>query len=124
MPQRPASVTGQQDLLHVLNQSILTINQRIDSVIAATPPFQHIRNSNASLNFGSIPAGGSVDRPIHILGAKQSAVAHSNPQLDIGAGLTWSARVSDKDTVMVRVSNSSTSPITPNVVNWNTFVIL
>jgi hypothetical protein len=124
MPSRPANIAGTQDILHVVNQLMRELSIRIDKVQSSAPPFQHIRSYDNSLDFGSVPAGSTVDRTVQVLGAKSSSVVQASPQIPLQTGLTWSASSAKQDSVTVRVANHTGSPITPNVVKWSMFVIL
>lgn len=75
--------------------------------------------ATATLDFGSIPAGSSVERSLSVPGVSTtSGVVFASPQAVLAAGLSWCARISAVDTVVVRVSNCTTGALTPAIVTW------
>lgn len=83
-----------------------------------------LSTATASLDFGSINAGTSVDRTVTATGASVTLGAvFASPQGTLAAGLSWSARVSGSNTVTVRVTNSTTGALTPAVVDWRVAVL-
>jgi hypothetical protein len=120
VPARPSNLGG-EEILNVVNQSIREIQIRIDGLTKMIPVHRIVAGSS-SLNLGTIDAGASVERTIQVSGAKQSGSASASPQLEPGAGLTWSAYITQNGAVTVRVSNPTGSPITANIVKWNASV--
>ena len=120
MPGRPANIGGQQDVLHVLNQNIREMNDRIDQALKNLP-LHKILKATATLNFGSIPANTGVEREAFVAGATQKGTVHASPQLTLGNSslIVASSFVNQSGKVTVRVYNPTASPITPNTVSWN-----
>ena len=107
----PAAVVTLNKVLDSLSNSINTLT---DS--SATKRVSSI----STLNFGEIAANSSADTVVNILGANIGLVATANPLLTLGSiHLIWSAYVSAKNQITVKVCNPTTGPLTPNVVRWN-----
>ena len=121
MPSRPANISSQQDILPTVNQLIRELAIRIDGLNKAAPVHRTV-GASGTLNIGMVPAGSTVERTLRVTGAQQQGSVSASPQLQIGAHLGWSAYISGTDTVTVRVSNPTNSPITANTVVWNTIV--
>lgn len=120
MPNTPTRLTDltKPDGVNILNKVINDIGNRLDTLTnsAATKRISAI----STLDFGEIGANSSVNTVVNILGANTGFVATANPLLDLGSiHLIWSAYVSAKNQITVKVCNPTTSPITPNVVRWN-----
>jgi hypothetical protein len=122
VPNRPAKVTG-PETLHVLNQSIIEIQARIDQAQRSIPLHKSLKTS-ASLNFGAISANSTVERSANIPGVTQSATVHASPQLSLGnSNLIWSAYVRSSGVATIRLLNPTGSPVTPNTVTWNIAIL-
>jgi hypothetical protein len=123
MPSAPARLTSlnHPDAVKVINELFDTYSKRIEDVqkLAASKRI----SSLSLLKFGTIPANSCIESLVNILGASTTLVAHANPILPLGSiNLTWSAYVSAKGQVKVRVCNPTTSPIVVNTVHWNILV--
>lgn len=124
-PWRPANI---KDLpgepAHVINQSVRETNARIDNLVALQRP--HVKGVS-NIVFGSIPGNSSVEVPVHLFGALPQGVAVASPAdgLDIGSvHLAWSARITAPNTIAVKLTNPTTSPISANTIKWNLGVLL
>lgn len=119
MPARPSNITGVQDLLNVINQSVRELHIRIDNLNKQVPQHRIIKTSGL-LNFGTIGANATVERNLLIAGAAQSGSASASPQLTLGGlGLQWSSYIPKNGAVTVRLTNTTASPIVVNTVKWN-----
>jgi len=119
MPARPSNISGVQDLLNVINQSVRELHIRIDQTQKQVPVHKLLKTS-ARLNFGSIGANSTVERSAALAGVTQIGTVHVSPQLTLGnANLVWSAYVKQNGQITVRLLNPTSSPVTPNTVNWN-----
>lgn len=94
---------------------------RIDG-LSKVIPIHRIVAATSTLNFGSIPPGSAVERVIQVAGATQNGSASVSPQLEPGAHLTWSARITGNGEVTVRLANPTTGAIAANSVKWNASV--
>src|SRR6267378_8119344 len=83
MPNRPARITGDSDILHVLNQNIDEMNFRIDQALRQIPLHKVIK-ATATLNFGAIQANTGLERSATVLGATQKGSVHDSTQLTLG----------------------------------------
>ena len=79
-------------------------------------------NGASTLVFGTIAAGASVERALHVPAAQKDLVAHANPVGDPGANLVWSSRVTGTNQVTIRVSNPTAAPIAVNPIQWKVVV--
>jgi len=124
MPSRPARLKNltDPDAVHIVNQLFAEYAKRIDDVAKAASSKRIA--SKPQLVFGTIPANTCVEATVNILGASANLVAHANPTLPLYAGvnLSWSAYVSAKDQVRVRVCNPTVAGIVTNTVVWNILV--
>jgi len=125
MPNRPANISKlDQTALHIINQNARETNDRIDDLARKLPPHSHIKSQTGAITFGSIPANSAVEATAYLNGATTNGVAHCSPKLTLGnVNLNWVAYVSQQNQITIRVSNVSTSPITPNAVKWNIWCI-
>jgi hypothetical protein len=121
MPARPSNIGGTQDILPTVNQLIRELQIRVDSLNKILPIHRTVA-ATGTLNFGSIPAGSSVERTIQVAGARQNGTAFASPQLEPGAHLMWSAKITGTGIVTVRLVNPTSAPITANTVVWNATV--
>ena len=122
-PGRPARITGEHDLYHVVNQLFREVNARLDNV-ASQLPAHTISKLSAKLVYTSIAAQTCQERTATLLGATTQQTAAASPQVALGnVNLHWSAYVSKANTVTVRVCNITGGAITPNTVKWNISVV-
>ena len=120
MPNSPTRLTDltKPDAVTVLNKVINDIGNQIDTLTNASATKRI--SAVSTLNFGVVGANSSVDTVVNILGADTNFVATANPILFLGSvHLIWSAYVSAKNQITVKVCNPTTGPLTPNVVRWN-----
>lgn len=123
MAKSPTRITDLQspDAVKVLNSVVETINHRLDSVEQAA--LNKRLTSTSTLVFGTVSGNSCKETIVNIPGASTDLVAHANPVLSLGStNLTWTAYVSAKGQVKVRVCNPTTSPIAVNTVRWNILV--
>jgi hypothetical protein len=118
MPWRPARIKGlPPEAAGIINQLLRETNGRIDNLLASRTP--RVAGTNSKLVFGSIAAGATQDRTAVVIGAKATHACHASPQVALQAGLTWSAWPTAQNQVSVRVANSTSGAIVPNLVTWN-----
>lgn len=79
----------------------------------ARPQFRVIRQEAASLDFASINAAASEDLTIVLPGAKINDVVWLGLPAAPTAGIVFQAFVSAADTVTVRATNITASPVNP-----------
>lgn len=78
--------------------------------------------ASATLDFPSIAAGGQQELTISVTGAAVGSAVASGPPTTLGAGLTVDAWVSAADTVKIRLSNITGSPIDPASATYKVVV--
>jgi hypothetical protein len=88
------------------------------------PAFRQALEVQAALNFGIVPAQGSVDQAVAIAGAVVGSAASASPLGALPGGLTWSAYVSAAGMVTVRVSNVAATAASVGSTQWAVGVIL
>lgn len=119
MPNRPANISGVQDILPTVNQLIRELQIRVDKVQQQVP--QHTTQLvTSTLNFGAIGANTAVERPARVSSANAKSAVSASPQLTLGnTHLIWSAYPQGNGVVIVRLLNPTAGSITPNTVIWN-----
>lgn len=87
-------------------------------------PISRVPSATAPLDFPSVAAGGQQELTIAVTGATTDGKCsvELGPPAGIVAGLVWGGRVSAADTVTVRVSNITGSPIDPASATWRATV--
>lgn len=118
----PTGKDGQPDfsqLTHVVNQLLRETNGRIDDLSKTS---QRRVNGTSQLTFGTVGAGASVERIMHVPAAHENLVAHVNPIGDPGSGLVWSSRITAANQVSVRVVNPTGAPVAVNTIFWKAVV--
>lgn len=75
-------------------------------------------SSMQTLPFTTVPAGGQQELSLALVGAQVGDSCDASPVAGAEAGLTWACYVSGQDTVVVRLVNSTPSPITPSARAW------
>lgn len=121
---RPANITDLPgEAAHVLNQHVREVNGRIDILDGRQRP--HIK-ATSNVVFGTIPAQTAVEVTMNVPGASTTGTAHASPAqgLDPGGNLIWSAQVSAKGQVKIRLLNPTGSAIAVNTIPWNVSVVV
>lgn len=95
--------------------------QREDSVAAVAAS---IKANVGTLNFGTINAGATATQTILVGGTNAGNAVAIAPPVNLDAGLIPSAIVTDLNTVVLRLTNVTGSPITPAVALWKVTVIM
>lgn len=88
----------------------------------ARPTFRVIRQESADLDFGSISAAASADLTITLPGAKINDLTWFGRPAAPTAGIIYQAFVSAADTVTVRATNITASPVNPASQTFNVAV--
>jgi hypothetical protein len=84
---------------------------------------KRVLTKSTTLDFGSIGAGASAELTVAVTGAQIGDVAYASPNTTLEANLTWAAYVSSADTVTLRLTNPTASPIDPaNSRSWRVAV--
>jgi len=76
------------------------------------------RSGLQTLTFTSIAAQTCQDQTLSVPSAVAGTAAFFSPGAELGAGLTWSSRVSATGVVTVRVCNATGGAITPQAITW------
>ena len=93
-----------------------------DADAAAQRQTLGILSGSGTLDFGSIAAQESAELTVTVTGAATGDAVQLAPPSGIEANLTWCGYVSAADTVTVRVSNATASPIDPASATWGAVV--
>ena len=79
--------------------------------------------ASASLNFGSVGAGVSLDLTIALPGAVVGDLVIVSAPSALAAGFSYNAFVSAANVVTVRLVNNTAAPIDPAAQTWGVAVI-
>lgn len=100
---------------------IISINQTTGTVTPGAT-LTKIRTASASLNFPSISAASQADLTITVTGAAVGDEVVMALPAAPAAGIVFNAFVSATDTVTIRASNISGSPVNPDAATYGVLV--
>lgn len=98
----------------------ITVNQQGQITNAANGPVL-LYSAATTLVFGVIPAGGSVDQPVSVLGAGIGDICSASPNVVLPVGFSWCAYCAVPNIVTIRVINSTATaadPLAGLTVTW------
>lgn len=92
-------------------------------VVGGGAALQKFLSATASLDFGSIAAGGQAELTLSVAGAAVGDTVSLGAPAAIESGLTWAGRVSAADTVTIRLTNPTAGAIDPAAATWRATAI-